>query len=78
MTFELAGGDFEPRAWQTATEGTVRFALIGVGWWTTKQAIPALDESELAKATVLVSGSRAKGGTGRRSRRDRRAGHHLR
>ncbi|WP_254768823.1 D-xylose 1-dehydrogenase Gfo6 [Salinilacihabitans rarus] len=50
------------RAWRTADEdaGPVRFALIGLGWWTTDQVLPALEDAALSEATVLVSGSAEK------------------
>lgn len=48
---------YDTREWQSATEGTVRYALIGLGWWTTDVAIPAIETSELAETTVLVSSS---------------------
>jgi xylose dehydrogenase (NAD/NADP) len=52
--------DYERRDWQTTTEGTVRYALIGLGWWTTDQAIPAIENAELCETSVLVSGSAEK------------------
>lgn len=51
---------FLDRDWQTTEEGTVRFALIGLGWWTVDVAIPAIEDSDLCETTVLVSGSREK------------------
>ncbi|MFA1611755.1 D-xylose 1-dehydrogenase Gfo6 [Halobellus rubicundus] len=52
--------DFDRRDWQTTTGGTVRFALVGLGWWTTDVAIPAVADADLCEASVLVSGSRHK------------------
>ena len=52
--------DYERRDWQTTDEGTVRYALIGLGWWTTDVAIPAIERSELGEVTVLVSSSTEK------------------
>lgn len=49
--------DIEKRDWQTTENGTVRFALIGLGWWTVDVAIPAIEESDLCETTVLVSSS---------------------
>ncbi|MFC4989219.1 D-xylose 1-dehydrogenase Gfo6 [Saliphagus infecundisoli] len=49
--------DFEERDWQTTAHGTVRFAVIGLGWWTVDRTIPALLDSELCDITVAVSGS---------------------
>jgi xylose dehydrogenase (NAD/NADP) len=48
---------FEERDWQTTTRGTVRLAVIGLGWWTVDRTIPAIGESELCEVTVAVSGS---------------------
>lgn len=47
--------NFDRRDWQTVHDGTVRFALIGLGWWTVDLAIPAIEKSELCETTVLVS-----------------------
>jgi xylose dehydrogenase (NAD/NADP) len=52
--------DYETRDWQTTTEGTVRYALIGLGWWTTDVAIPAIERSDLGEVSVLVSSSTEK------------------
>jgi xylose dehydrogenase (NAD/NADP) len=52
--------DFERRDWQTTTEGVVRFAVVGLGWWTVDRAIPALDDVETCETTVAVSGSKSK------------------
>lgn len=49
--------DYEERTWQTTTEGTVRYALIGLGWWTIDLALPAIRESDLGEVTTLVSSS---------------------
>jgi xylose dehydrogenase (NAD/NADP) len=51
---------YERRDWQTRTEGTLRYALIGLGWWTTDVALPAIVASDLGEVTVLVSGSAEK------------------
>jgi xylose dehydrogenase (NAD/NADP) len=51
---------YEARDWQTTTGGTVRYALVGLGWWTTDVAFPAIEDSNLGETTVLVSGSAAK------------------
>ncbi len=52
--------DVDRRDWARATEGTVRFALIGLGWWTVDISIPAIEASERCETTVLVSGSTEK------------------
>jgi len=53
---------YDRRDWQTAGPGAgpVRFALVGLGWWTTDVAMPAIEESTFCETTVLVSGSREK------------------
>lgn len=49
------------RDWQTVSDGgPVRIAMIGLGWWTKQQAIPAVEASELCETTVLVSSSAEK------------------
>ena len=52
--------DYEERDWQTATDGTVRYALVGLGWWATDVAMPAIADSEFGETTVLVSSSNEK------------------
>ena len=51
---------FDRRTWQTTDEGTVRYALLGLGWWTVDVAIPAIEASDLCEVTVLVSSSSEK------------------
>ncbi|MFB6106423.1 MAG: D-xylose 1-dehydrogenase Gfo6 [Halobacteriaceae archaeon] len=53
--------EFTHRDWQATEEGTVRFAMVGLGWWTRDQAIPATEQSDLCETTVVVSGSPEKG-----------------
>jgi xylose dehydrogenase (NAD/NADP) len=59
---DLATGieTYGERDWQTTDEGTVRFALVGLGWWTVDVAIPAIADSELCETTVLVSSTTEK------------------
>ncbi|QLC34516.1 Gfo/Idh/MocA family oxidoreductase [Halarchaeum sp. CBA1220] len=54
--------EFRARDWQEASaeDGTVRFAMVGVGWWVTEQAAPAVAASELGETTVLVSRGKEK------------------
>ncbi|WP_129115327.1 D-xylose 1-dehydrogenase Gfo6 [Halegenticoccus tardaugens] len=49
--------NYNARDWQTTTEGELRYALIGLGWWTADVAIPAIESSENGTTTVLVSSS---------------------
>ncbi|WP_254764524.1 D-xylose 1-dehydrogenase Gfo6 [Natrinema marinum] len=51
---------YEDRTWQTTESGTVRYALIGLGWWTIDVALPAIESSELGEVTTLVSSSTEK------------------
>lgn len=52
--------DVTTRDWQTVESGTLRLALIGIGWWTRDVAIPAIEETDLCETTVLVSSSKEK------------------
>jgi predicted dehydrogenase len=52
--------NFEERDWRTGAEGTLRYALVGLGWWTVDVAIPAIEASELGETAVLVSSSAEK------------------
>lgn len=53
---------YEDRDWQQAdaNAGPVRFALIGLGWWTMDVALPAIENSTFGETTVLVSSSASK------------------
>ncbi|PSP85655.1 glucose-fructose oxidoreductase [Halobacteriales archaeon QS_1_68_17] len=57
MDFEAYFDSFSRRDWQETEAGTVRFAMIGLGWWTVEEAIPAVAESDLCETTALVSSS---------------------
>ncbi len=48
------------RHWESDVDGTVRFALIGLGWWTTDVALPAIANSDYCETTVLISSSTEK------------------
>ncbi len=52
--------DFTERDWPRADRGTVRFAMVGLGWWTLDQAIPATDDLDHLETTTVVSASTAK------------------
>ncbi len=62
MDLQALADDFDRRDWQetTETDDPVRFAMVGVGWWTREQAMPAVVSADLCETTVLVSGDRAK------------------
>lgn len=51
---------YDDRDWQTTTDGTIRFALLGLGWWTMDVALPAIENSDLCEVGVLVSSSTEK------------------
>lgn len=41
--------------WTPTGEGTLRFAIVGVGWWAKEYALPALVDGENTRPTVLVT-----------------------
>ena len=61
MNLERCFEEFTRRDWETVTDGDpVRFAMIGCGWWTRAEAIPAVEESDLCETTVVVSSTEEK------------------
>ncbi|WP_137283821.1 D-xylose 1-dehydrogenase Gfo6 [Halorussus salinisoli] len=53
--------EFGRRDWQTESDlQPVRFAMIGLGWWTREEAIPATEDSDWCETTVVVSGDHDK------------------
>ncbi|MFC5973661.1 D-xylose 1-dehydrogenase Gfo6 [Halomarina salina] len=60
MMFEQGVDGFDRRDWQRSEDGTVRFALVGLGWWTREEAMPAIESSTFCETTVVVSGSHEK------------------
>jgi xylose dehydrogenase (NAD/NADP) len=61
MEIQALLADFTDRDWQTLDDGgPVRFAMIGLGWWTREEAIPAIKGSDFCTTTVVVSGSEEK------------------
>ena len=60
MSLEEYFDDAVSRDWQTVHDGTVRFALVGLGWWTSDFVIPAVADSDLCTVTATVSGSAEK------------------
>ena len=60
MTLEQYLDRFAERDWQSTEDGTVRFALVGLGWWVREEVLPALEDADLCEATVLVSSSAEK------------------
>ena len=49
--------EFDERDWPHAEDGTVRWAMVGLGWWTKEHAVPATESVETCETTVLVTGS---------------------
>ncbi|ESP89926.1 D-xylose 1-dehydrogenase Gfo6 [Candidatus Halobonum tyrrellensis] len=49
--------DARARDWAGLESGTLRVAMVGLGWWTREQAIPAVEASDFCETTVLVSSS---------------------
>ncbi|WP_312908352.1 D-xylose 1-dehydrogenase Gfo6 [Natronosalvus caseinilyticus] len=63
MDLETAIGNGCARDWETVDPGDVdpvRFAVIGLGWFTRGRALPALESSNRCVPSVLVSGSAEK------------------
>ena len=61
MDIESHLRSFTRRDWEEPTDGgPVRFAMVGLGWWTREQAIPAAVDSDYCEPTVLVSRSKEK------------------
>lgn len=48
------------RDWVELESGTLRIAMVGLGWWTREQAIPAVEDSKFCETTVAVSSSHEK------------------
>ena len=52
---------FQRRDWQVTDDiEPVRFAVVGLGWWSETHALSAIDRSDFCDSTVLVSGSEEK------------------
>jgi len=60
MTIEQELAQQTARDWQELEAGTLRFAMIGLGWWTLEEAIPAVEQSDFCETTVVVSGGAEK------------------
>ena len=41
------------RDWEQLDSGTLRVAMIGLGWWTHEQAIPAVNDSKFCETTIV-------------------------
>lgn len=57
MDLERYLEEFTERDWQVTDpdEGTLRIAMVGLGWWVREKAIPAVRDTELCETTALVS-----------------------
>ncbi|ELZ22362.1 oxidoreductase [Halosimplex carlsbadense 2-9-1] len=52
---------FSARDWEVPTDADpVRLAMVGLGWWTREQALPAVEDADHCATTVLVSSSTEK------------------
>ena len=60
MQFDPLFDEFAERDWQRTTAGTLRFAVVGLGWWTLEEAVPAIHDADLCAVTTVVSGSKEK------------------
>ncbi len=58
--FDVFADDFEHRDWDTRLEGTVRLAVLGLGWFAVDHALPAIADCDYVEPTVVVSGSEEK------------------
>ena len=55
--FEVFNQEYANRDWDDGTTGTVRIALVGLGWFSRDEALPAITDSDYAEVTTTVSGS---------------------
>jgi len=51
---------YDDRDWESDVEGTIRYALLGLGWWTVDVSIPAIESTDHGETTVLVSSTTEK------------------
>jgi xylose dehydrogenase (NAD/NADP) len=57
MSLEEYFDGFTRRDWEVRTdEPPVRFAMVGLGWWTREEAMPAVESADFCETTVVVSG----------------------
>ena len=52
--------EYEPRDWGIDADGTARFALVGIGWWTSEFVLPAVEKVDYCTTTTVVSSSTEK------------------
>lgn len=58
--FDVFDEEYAERDWDDGADGTVRIALVGLGWFSQDEALPAIAECEYAEVTMTVSGSAEK------------------
>jgi len=51
---------YDERDWHSGAEGRLRYALVGLGWWTVDVSMPAIAASDHCETTVLVSSTAEK------------------
>ena len=52
--------EFHARDWEEPVEGTVRFAVVGLGWFGREVAVAAIEDSKYCELGAVVSGSKEK------------------
>ncbi|WP_415381152.1 D-xylose 1-dehydrogenase Gfo6 [Halosimplex sp. TS25] len=58
---EIDLDSFSARDWEEPTDADpIRFAMVGLGWWTRELSIPAVEGADHCTTTVLVSSSTEK------------------
>ncbi|MFB6106358.1 MAG: D-xylose 1-dehydrogenase Gfo6 [Halobacteriaceae archaeon] len=57
MQIDPFGDAMTARDWETGTAEPLRIGVVGVGWFATDFALPAIAESDYCEATALVTGS---------------------
>jgi len=60
MAIDQYVAEYRTRDWQEIEEGRLRIAMIGLGWWTLEEAMPAVEQSSFCETTVVISGDAEK------------------
>ncbi|MFB6135908.1 MAG: D-xylose 1-dehydrogenase Gfo6 [Halobacteriaceae archaeon] len=60
FAFDVFEDGFDARDWDTGPTGTVRLAVVGLGWFARDEALPSLPACDYVDATATVSGSKEK------------------
>ncbi|GGL38757.1 glucose-fructose oxidoreductase [Halarchaeum grantii] len=61
--FDRFRDGYEERDWDDGADGTVRIALVGLGWFARDEALPAIADCDYADVTATISGSAEKART---------------